>query len=158
MCVLYCVTSNELCHFYFLLVLLSNIPCEYNIAPILFTPQGKFPKFVHTGIFPVFAFYICISSLWTSSGCFGFLFACMMDSDNFSSASPAGKVRTCHCGKRMSSLTDFRTVCIDCRGVDCNFDHRCMECTDTDDFTMTEYVRHKLTLRRKLMSKHKLIG
>ena len=53
-------------------------------------------------------------------------------------------------------MKDFHTVCIDCRGVDCDFDHRCMECTDIDNSTMTEYVHHKLTLRRKLLSKRKL--
>ena len=80
-----------------------------------------------------------------------------MDSDNSSSALLAGKVHTCHCGKRMSSLTnDFHTVCIDWRDVDCDLDHCCVECHDTDDSTMTEYVRHKLTLRRKMLSKCKL--
>ena len=57
----------------------------------------------------------------------------------------------------MSSLTkDFHTVCIDCRGVYCDLDHRCMELHDTDDSIITEYVRHKLTLHRKMLSKHKL--
>ena len=79
------------------------------------------------------------------------------DSDNFSSASLAGKVRTCHCGKSMSNLTkDFHTVCTDCKGVDCDLDHQCVECHDTGDSTMTEYVRHRMTLHCKMLSKHKL--
>ena len=61
------------------------------------------------------------------------------------------------CGRRMSSITrDFHSVCIECRGVDCDIDNRCIECTDVDDNTMTEYVKHKLSLRFKLMSKRKL--
>ena len=70
-----------------------------------------------------------------------------MDSDNSSSASLAGKVCMCNCGKRTSGLTkDFQTVCIDCRGVDCDLDHHCVECRETDDAAMNEYVRHKMTL------------
>ena len=49
----------------------------------------------------------------------------------------------------------LHTVCIDCRGVDCDLNHCCVECNDTDDSTMTEYVRHKLTLQRKITFKHK---
>ena len=57
----------------------------------------------------------------------------------------------------MSSLfRDFHTVCIDCRGLDCDVDNRCIECTDVDDSAMTECVKDKLSLRHKLKSKHKL--
>ena len=48
----------------------------------------------------------------------------------------------------MSSLTrDFHTVCVDCHGVDCDLSNCCVECTDINDSVMTEYVRHKLSLR-----------
>ena len=50
----------------------------------------------------------------------------------------------------------FHTVCIDGRGVDCDLDNHCVECTDIDDSTMTKCVRHKLSLRRKLKYKNKL--
>ena len=74
-----------------------------------------------------------------------------MDSGNSSSALPARKVRTCCCGKRMSSFTkDFHTVCIDCGGVDCDLDHWCVECHDTNASTMLEYVRRKMLSKRKL--------
>ena len=63
-----------------------------------------------------------------------------MDSDGSSSASPAAKIRNCQCGRRMSSITrDFHSVCIECRGVNCDIDNRCIECTDVDDNAMTEY-------------------
>ena len=45
---------------------------------------------------------------------------------------------------------------ITCRGVDCDIDNSCNECTDVDDITMTKYVKHKLSLKRKLLSKRKL--
>ena len=113
---------------------------------------------VFTGIFPGFA--LCIYFVCHPSGlcsAFGFMLDYVMDSDNSSSALLAGKVCLCHCGKRMSSLTkDFHTICIDSRGVDFDVDHRCVERTDIDDSPITEYVRHKLTLRCKLKSKHKL--
>ena len=48
-----------------------------------------------------------------------------------------------------SVIKDLYSVCIDCRSVDCDLDNRCVECTDIGDSTMTEYVRHKLTLRCK---------
>ena len=79
---------------------------------------------------------LCVSSLWTLFAAFGILFDYVMDSDNSSSASSAGKVHSCYCGRRMSSIVkDFHTVC-----VDCDLDSRYVECADIDNSTMTEYV------------------
>ena len=79
-----------------------------------------------------------------------------MDSDQLS-ASPAGKIHNCQCGKRMSSIKcDFHPVCITCRGVDCDVNNYRNECTNVDDITMTEYVKHKFSLKHKLLSKRKL--
>ena len=79
-----------------------------------------------------------------------------MDSDRSSSSSPAGKIRRCSCGKRMSCLKfDFHTVCSDCRGVDCDMQTRCIECTDVSEVIMQDYVSHKLSLKRKLLAKCK---
>ena len=81
---------------------------------------------------------LCVSYLWISFAAFGILFDNVTDSDNSFSSSPVGKVHSCHCGKRMSSITkDFHTVCIDCRGVDCDLDNHCVECTDIDNSTLT---------------------
>ena len=61
----------------------------------------------------------------------------IMDS-NDTAATPSGKIRRCPCGRRMSSLQhDFHSVCIVCRGVDCDTDHRCPECNDISDLLMT---------------------
>ena len=87
-----------------------------------------------------------------------------MDSDRPSSALPAGKIRSCQCERRIISRKfDFHTVCIQCvgvgggggGGVDCDIDIRCSECNDVTDITMTEYVKHKLSLKKKLLSKRK---
>ena len=57
-----------------------------------------------------------------------------MGSDCSSSPSPAGKICQCSCGKRMSNLKfDFYTVCIQCQGVDCALDARCIECGNIID-------------------------
>ena len=56
----------------------------------------------------------------------------------------------------MSSQTyDFHSVCIVCRGNDCDRDNLCSECTAVDDATLTAYLKHKLSLQRKLHNKHK---
>ena len=52
---------------------------------------------------------------------------------------------------------DFYTICVECRGVDCDIDARCIECTDVDNAFMSDYIRYKLSLRRKLKSKRKLL-
>ena len=73
----------------------------------------------------------------------------------FTSTTPAaGKIRRCSCGRRVSSLIhDFHSICIVCRGVDCDTDHRCPKCKDNGDLVMTKYVTHKISLQHKLQSK-----
>ena len=57
----------------------------------------------------------------------------------------------------MSNLKfDFHTVCTDCRGLDCDLETRCIECTDISDVAMSDYVSHNLSLKKKLLAKHKL--
>ena len=65
-----------------------------------------------------------------------------MDSNRSSSSSPAGKIRRCACGKRMS--------------IDCDMETRCIECTDVSDLIMRDYVSQNLSLERKLLAKCKL--
>ena len=99
---------------------------------------------------PVDIFFVAFPAFWTPP-------ELVMDSDKSSSASPAGKIRSCHCGRRTSSThKDFHTVCVGCRGIDCDLGNCCIECKDVDDSTMTDYVRHKLSLRCKLQCKHRL--
>ena len=80
-----------------------------------------------------------------------------MDSNRSSLSSPAAKIRRCTCGKRTSSLKfDFPTVCSDCRGIDCDMESRCIECTDVSDLIMQDYVSYKLSLKHNLLAKRKL--
>ena len=59
--------------------------------------------------------------------------------------------------ERMSSYKfDFHTVCVQCRGVDCDLNSRCIECTDVTTDRMSEYLAHKLSLKKKLISKRRL--
>ena len=51
---------------------------------------------------------------------------------------------------------DFHAVCVQCRGVDCDFTIRRIECTDIASDKIFEYVAHKLSLKKKLESKCKL--
>ena len=80
-----------------------------------------------------------------------------MDSDRSSLSLPAGKIRRCACGKGMSGLKfDFHTVYSNCQGLDYDLETCCVECADISDVAMSDYVSHKLSLKRKLLTKHKL--
>ena len=88
-----------------------------------------------------------------------------MDSDNSTAATadatppPAGKVRCCPCERRMSNLTHgFHSLCIICRSIDCDTDNRCARCAGVSDELMTAYVKHRQSLKRKLLSKKKQEG
>ena len=80
-----------------------------------------------------------------------------MDSDNASTTPPVGKIHRCSCGRRMSSLQhDFRSICVVCRGVDFDTNHRCPKCKDFSYLLMANYVKYKISLQHKLQSKYKL--
>ena len=52
----------------------------------------------------------------------------------------------------MSKKTfDRHTICVSCRGSDCDIDHRCEECTEWPEEEVLRYVK----LRRTLKSKRK---
>ena len=51
---------------------------------------------------------------------------------------------------------DFHTVCVQCRVVHCDLTVHCIECTDIASDKMSKNVAHKLSLKKKLESKHKL--
>ena len=82
---------------------------------------------------------------------------CIMDSDNSTTTPPAGKIRQCLCGRRMSSLQhDFHSLRVVCQRVDCETNSRCPDCAEVGDLAITNYVMHKPSLQGKLQSKHKL--
>ena len=81
----------------------------------------------------------------------------IMDADNSAATLLAGKIHRCPCERWMSSVQrDFHSLCVVCQGVDCGTDNQCPECADVDDLQMTNSVKHKPSLQRKLQSKHKL--
>ena len=79
-----------------------------------------------------------------------------MDSDNASATPLAGKIRCCPCGRRMTSFNMIFIVCVGCRGIDCDTDYWFPECNDVSDVLMTNFVKHKISLQRKLQSRRKL--
>ena len=57
----------------------------------------------------------------------------------------------------MSSLQhDFHSLCVVCQGLIVTTDNRCPKCAGVGDLAMTNYIKHKLSLQRKLQSKRKL--
>ena len=55
---------------------------------------------------------------------------------------------TCH--RWMSKKTfDRHTVCVACRGSDCDIDHRCEECTEWPEEELLLYMKHRRSLKSK---------
>ena len=65
-----------------------------------------------------------------------------------SSSDSAADRRTCiTCHRRMSKKTfDRHTICVSCRGSDCDIDHRCEECMEWLEDEVLLYVKHRCTL------------
>ena len=69
-----------------------------------------------------------------------------------SSSSDAATVRrtclTCH---RWTSKKTFdrHTVCVACRGSDCDLNHHCEECTQWPEEELLLYVKHRRSLKSK---------
>ena len=50
----------------------------------------------------------------------------------------------------MSKKTfDRHTICVTCRGSDCDIDHRCKECTEWPEEELLLYVKHRRSLKSK---------
>ena len=63
------------------------------------------------------------------------------------------KFRTCKtdgCSARLSQLSlDPHSLCVACRGCDCNMSARCRESADWSESTMGEYLAHQVKLCKK---------
>ena len=68
-----------------------------------------------------------------------------------SSSDTATDQRTClTCHRWMRKKTfDRHTVCVACRGSDCDIDHRCEECTEWPEEELLLYVKHCRSLKSK---------
>ena len=71
------------------------------------------------------------------------------------SSSEAGSHRNCSvCKKRISNYKfDKHTVCISCRAIKCDLDHRCDECKDWKKEEMESYLKHRKSLETKSKKK-----
>ena len=64
------------------------------------------------------------------------------------SAADRRKCESCH--RWMSKKTfDRHTLCVSCRGSECDIDHRCEECADWLEEDVLLYVKHRLTLKSR---------
>ena len=72
-------------------------------------------------------------------------------SSGSSSTDAAPDRRTClTCHRWMSKkMFDSHTVCVACRGSDCEPNHRCEECTEWPEEELLLYVKHRRTLKSK---------
>ena len=68
-----------------------------------------------------------------------------------SSSDSVADRRTCiTCHRWMSKKTfDRHTMCVSCRGSDCDIDHPCEECTEWPEDEVLLYVKHRRTLKSK---------
>ena len=46
-------------------------------------------------------------------------------------------------------MFDRHTLCVSCRGSECDIDHRCEECADWPEEDVLLYVKHRLTLKSR---------
>ena len=71
-------------------------------------------------------------------------------SGSSSDAAADGRCTCVTCHRRMSKKTfDRHTVCVSCRGSDCDLNHRCEECTEWPEEDILLYVKHRKTLKLK---------
>ena len=60
------------------------------------------------------------------------------------------------CPRRMSAKTaDRHTLCVVCRGFDCNLDSRCEECIEWSDEEVRLYAKYRKSLKSMDKSKNK---
>ena len=76
-------------------------------------------------------------------------------SDSSSVEAPSDVRRNCiACPRRMSKKTvDCHTLCISCRGSDCDLDNRCEECMEWPEEEIKLYAKYRKSLKSKTCSK-----
>ena len=69
---------------------------------------------------------------------------------------PDGRSKCVACPRRMSAKTaDRHTVCVVCRGYDCNLETRCEECIEWPEEEIRLYAKMRKSLKSKGSSKHR---
>ena len=63
---------------------------------------------------------------------------------------PEARRKCVACPRRMSAKTaDRHTLCVVCRGFDCNLDSRCEECIEWPDEEVRSYAKYRKSLKSK---------
>ena len=77
-------------------------------------------------------------------------------SDSSAEPTPDSRSKCLNCPRRMSAKTaDRHTVCVVCRGYDCNLETRCEECIEWPDEEVRLYAKMRKSLKSKGSSKHR---
>ena len=77
-------------------------------------------------------------------------------SDSSAEPTPDSRSKCLNCPRRMSTKTaDRHTVCVVCRGYDCNLETRCEECMEWPDEEVRLYAKMRKSLKSKGSSKHR---
>ena len=77
-------------------------------------------------------------------------------SDSSADPPPECRKKCVSCPRRMSAKTaDRHTVCVHCRGFDCNFDTRCDECIDWPEEELRLYAKMRKSLKTKDSSRRR---
>ena len=74
-------------------------------------------------------------------------------SDSSVEAPSDGRPKCIACPRRMSKKTaDRHTLCINCRGFDCDINNRCEECLEWPDEEVNLYAKYRKSLKSKDLS------
>ena len=77
-------------------------------------------------------------------------------SDSSVDPPPDSRSKCVSCPRRMSAkIADHHTVCVVCRGYDCNLETRCEECIEWPDEEVRLYAKMRKSLKSKGSSKHR---
>ena len=77
-------------------------------------------------------------------------------SDSSAEPTPDSRSKCLNCPRRMSAKTaDHHTVCVVCRGYDCNLETRCEECIERPGEEVRLYAKMRKSLKSKGSLKHR---
>ena len=77
-------------------------------------------------------------------------------SHSLAEPTPDSRSKCLNCPRRMSAKTaDRHTVCVECRGYDCNLETCCEECIEWPDEVVRLYAKMRKSLKSKGSSKHR---
>ena len=67
-----------------------------------------------------------------------------------------GRRKCISCPRRMSKKSaDRHTLCISCRGFDCDLNNRCEECLEWSEEEVVKYAKYRKSLKSRESSSHK---